>query len=629
MRAGEARAHARLRDLTVGQDAVLALTVIDRAGRVLVSSARMPVDPTLDMTDRDYFQQHRASAQPSLLVSGLLENRQTRQPAFNLTVRRNGRNGEFDGVVVVSLLPDTFQRFYRSLSSQVRGENTYLLLLADGALLTRWPPPAVATARLPPASALMPLLSEGRSSGVLELTSGFDAERRIVSYQRIGDLPVYVAAGLSETSVLADWYRFIWLLFAFLLPAATGLAYVSWLALQRTRRHEAVWSLWQAEMQRRQQVEGALVQSQKLEALGQLTGGVAHDFNNLLGVVSNNVYLLKRLHPDVGATQPVAAIARATASGVKLTRQLLSFARKHALNPQALQLQQWLPAAGDLLRTTLGSRIALSIDVDPQVAAIEVDASELEIALINLVVNAKHAMPDGGSLRIVAGGLAVPAAGDPQPGVLIEVIDRGSGIAPEVLSRVFEPFFTTKAPGDGTGLGLSQVYGLCVQAGGNARVTSELGMGTTVSMIFPARNPAVAATDDATPAVPARLQGRVLMVEDNVDLATAQEALLRSVGLQVQCASQGDIAAEMAERDVTAYDVVLSDVMMPGSMDGIDLAFRLRRTRPGLPVILVTGYAKQVEKAARAGFVVLGKPTEPGILFAELGRALQPSAERG
>ena len=622
LRTEERAFHERLNDFLVGVPPVFAVHVVDRDGQPLVNSRRFPVDARLNASERAYFKAHRRQAGSAAQVTGLEESRQSGQTGFNLSAPRVGPNGTFEGVISVSLLPQSFQKFYESLAARERGRNTFLLLMDNGELLTRWPPPAEGTVRMPAANALMPALQGRPASGIVQLTSSFDGVKRLVSFQRVGELPLYVTAGLSEATILEDWYRFVSLLAAFVVPITAGLVYVTWLALLRTQRHEVVWAELQAEMGRRTQAERALLQSQKLEALGQLTGGVAHDFNNLLGIVSNNAYLLKRVVKEPQAVGPLAAIGRATTSGVKLTRQLLSFARKHALKPEILRLQDWLPATGDLLGTTMGSRIVMSIEVQGDTPTIRVDPSELELALINLAVNARHAMPGGGRVSVEARALDDPRPGEPQPGVRISFSDTGAGIPADVVARVFEPFFTTKAPGEGSGLGLSQVYGLCQQAGGTARVHSVEGQGTTVSLIFPAQ-PAHAG-DRAGPetVVPSQLHGSVLMVEDNDELAAAQETLLRSVGLDVERVSRADRAETLARSADANFDIVLSDVMMPGPFDGIELAFRLRAARPELPLILITGYAQQIETAARAGFVVLGKPVEPDVLFAAIGKAL-------
>ena len=287
------------------------------------------------------------------------------------------------------------------------------------------------------------------------------------------------------------------LLAALLVPVTAGLSYVSLVALRKTRREQAITAALNEAVQRRATAEKGRQESQKLETLAQLTGGVAHDFNNLLAIVSSSLHVHRHLHPELGEERHIQAMARAVQSGTRLTRQLLSFSRKQALRPEVIALQSWLPGAEGLLRSTLGSRIAMEMAVDADVCPISVDAAELELALINLAINAKHAMPGGGRLRITARNEG--ASEDGTTMVAIAVADTGVGIAADVLPRVFEPFFTTRMNEAGSGLGLSQVHGFCAQAGGRARIASEPGVGTTVEMVLPAEHPLA-----HSPAAPAR-----------------------------------------------------------------------------------------------------------------------------
>jgi two-component system NtrC family sensor kinase len=614
----------RLRDMAVGRPAVFALSVWDGRGGLLVSSQPTPPGPAVSVADRAYFRELSRTPTP-LVVSEVIDGRLARRPLFNVVTRRTGPGGEFAGVVVVAIDPNYFQEFYRSLATEEPGISTFSLFKTDGALLTRWPASLDASRRVPDRSPILAQARSGQHNGILFMQSSFDPERRLLSFQRVRDLPVFTTAGLTEGAILANWYRFMGVLSAILLPIAAVLVYVAVLALRKTRGEQAVSIELQDEVRRRAQAERALLQSQKLEALGRVTGGVAHDFNNLLAVVSNNAHLLKRTSGSGAGEAQLAAISRAVAAGVRLTRQLLSFARKQALKPEVIALQEWLPGIAELLRTTLGRAIPLEIDVDPATRPVRVDTAELELALINLAVNAKDAMPDGGSLRIVAANDAASDAGtaDAPPRVVLRVTDSGVGIAEAVLPKVFDPFFTTKPPGKGSGLGLSQVYGLCTQAGGSAAIESRPGQGTTVSMTFPAAPP------DAGPVAtiaslpdPKALAGRILLVEDNDELAQSQTALMASFGLEVVRARSADGALDLLARDGAAFGAVLSDISMPGSLDGIQLAFRIRETRPGLAVVLTTGYAARIHEATEAGFRVLGKPTEPADLFDELERAL-------
>jgi two-component system NtrC family sensor kinase len=460
----------------------------------------------------------------------------------------------------------------------------------------------------------------GERAGHLEVTSHRDGERRFVSFQRVGDYPLYVVAGVSRAAMLAGWLRFVGLLAALLVPVTAGLSYVTLLALRKTRREQAITAALNEAVRRTAAAEKGMLESQKLETLAQLTGGVAHDFNNLLAIVSSSLHVHRHLHPELGEERHIQAMARAVQSGTRLTRQLLSFSRKQALRPETIALQSWLPGAEGLLRSTLGSRIAMEIMVDLDVCPISVDVAELELALINLALNAKHAMPGGGRLRIT--GRNEGASEDGTTMVVIAVADTGVGIAAEVLPRVFEPFFTTRMNEAGSGLGLSQVHGFCAQAGGFARIVSEPDVGTTVEMLLPAEHTPAHAPQAPVPADPGRMAGRVLLVEDNEDVAQSTAAILQAAGLDVSHQWSADTALAALQGGASLPDIVLSDIEMPGKLSGMDLAFRLRELWPRLPVVLITGYAKQLEDAVSGGLRVLPKPTPPHDLLRELRRAM-------
>ncbi len=364
----------------------------------------------------------------------------------------------------------------------------------------------------------------------------------------------------------------------------------------------------------------AVLQNQRLEALGQLTGGVAHDFNNLLMVVSNYTHLLRARRPDLAGTQEIAGIERAVGTGAKLTRQLLAFARRQPVRPETVDLHARLPEIAGLLKASLGSRIQLTCEVAPGTAGVFVDPAEFELALINLAVNARDAMPEGGTLR-------VSARDDGDGMVRVEVADSGKGIPPELLAKVFEPFFTTKPVGHGTGLGLSQVYGLAQEAGGRALIESVEGQGTTVALLLPAlaqELPVQARDeDDAEPATHA---GRtLLLVEDNVELAAVTVQVLQAAGFEVSRAETGDAARALLAGG-SRFDIVLSDIRMPGATDGIALARWLRQLYPEVPVVLMTGYSAELAQARGLGLQVLPKPSAPGDLLEALARELRGAA---
>jgi two-component system NtrC family sensor kinase len=625
VRAREAEIHARLADMVAGLPSVVNLNVWDAHGRAIAHSDRISTDrsPTariFSVEDRPYFQQQK-TAPVALGISDVITGRQTGLELLNATVRRNAPDGRFAGVVSISLAPAFFRDYYRSLAIENPALARFALVRTDGAILANWPqsePDEPQAVRLN--DEVFTRMKAGEREGHLVVKSRRDGQLRFVSFQRVGDYPLYVIAGVGRAAMLSSWLRYVGLLAALLAPVTAGLTYVSLVALRKTRREQAITEALNEAVRRRAAAEKGMLESQKLETLAQLTGGVAHDFNNLLAIVSSSLHVHRHLHPELGEERHVQAMSRAVQSGTRLTRQLLSFSRKQALRPELIRLQTWLPGAEGLLRSTLGSRIEMDVAVDPAACPISVDVAELELALINLSLNARHAMPGGGGLRITARNEG--ASEDGTTMVVIAVADTGVGIPPDVLPRVFEPFFTTRMNEAGSGLGLSQVHGFCAQAGGRARIGSEPGRGTTVEMVLPAESP-----DDHLPAAPAsfdpeRLAGRVLLVEDNDDVAQSTVAILQAAGMDVTHQWSADTALAALQGGATLPDIVLSDIEMPGKLSGMDLAFRLRELWPALPVVLITGYAKRLEDGVTGGLRVLPKPTPPQELLRELRRAM-------
>jgi two-component system, NtrC family, sensor kinase len=389
------------------------------------------------------------------------------------------------------------------------------------------------------------------------------------------------------------------------LPATLLLLVIIGIALRRTRRlHD--------EAERREAAESALRQAQRLEAIGQLTGGVAHDFNNLLMIVSGSVHRLRRELTSEQHVRLLDMIMNATNRGESLTRQLLAFSRRQMLNPAVIDLTQRLPELKEMLSRSLRGDIATEVIVPEGTCAVKVDPSEFELALLNLAVNARDAMPHGGSLTITAmpqvlkgGAQAEGLAGE---FVAIRIADTGVGIPAETLPHVFEPFFTTKEVGRGTGLGLSQVYGFAKQSGGTVAVASTVGQGTVITLYLPRTHEVPAATvGQAKPQAETPGAGKALLVEDNAEVAEVAAAYLRQLGYTVKRAANGREALEVLASDC-GIDLVFSDILMPGGMNGLDLGLTIRRHYPGIPVLLVTGYSDSVRDAVQHGFSVLQKP---------------------
>jgi PAS domain S-box-containing protein len=361
--------------------------------------------------------------------------------------------------------------------------------------------------------------------------------------------------------------------------------------------------------------KAALAQSQKLEAIGRLTGGVAHDFNNLLTVIRGSAELLQR----PGLTEEkrrryVTAIAETADRAAVLTGQLLAFARQQPLRPQKFDLALRLDGMEHIISTTIGSAIRYSVEVGPEAGSIEADPSQFETAILNMVVNARDAMPAGGHLTIglerVAHKPAIRNHAEAEGEfVRIWVRDTGTGIDPEKLPRIFEPFFTTKAVNKGTGLGLSQVYGFAKQSGGDIAVTSELGCGTTFSLYLAhaglGAEQAIAGRQPADPRA-IFLERRILLVEDNETVGRFAISALTELGQHVVWAPHAGAALERLSKG-EHFDLVFSDIVMPG-MSGIELAQTIRAKWPALPVILTSGYSHVLAEAGAQEFELVHKP---------------------
>jgi PAS domain S-box-containing protein len=377
-----------------------------------------------------------------------------------------------------------------------------------------------------------------------------------------------------------------------------------------------------AELARAQE---ALRQSQKMEAIGQLTGGVAHDFNNLLTVIRASADLLRRRDLDEARRRRyVDAISDTADRAAKLTGQLLAFSRRQALTPQVFDVAATLDNLIAMLRTVLGARVDLTLDVSLRPATVEADLSQFETALVNLVANGRDAMNGEGELLIrVSLPDEVPGhPGAPDSFVLIAVADSGCGIPQDRIEQIFEPFFTTKELGRGTGLGLSQVYGFVRQSGGEVAVESELGVGTTLKIYLPRTDKPlekmiVASAVGRQP----RQHGVVLVVEDNPQVGEFSTRLLEDLGFQTVFAPNAVAALELLDASPGGFDLVFSDVVMPG-LDGVGLGHEVRRRYPDLPFVLTSGYSEVIARQGTQGFELLQKPYSVESLSHVLRQAL-------
>jgi signal transduction histidine kinase/ActR/RegA family two-component response regulator len=380
--------------------------------------------------------------------------------------------------------------------------------------------------------------------------------------------------------------------------------------------------------------ERQLLQAQRMEAVGQLTGGIAHDFNNLLSIVIGNLDLAaERATNDPALLELIQSALTGAERGGELVRRLLAFARKQPLRPQPLDLNAGLPNVVALLRRTLGESIVIRSAPAPVLWPALVDAAQLDDAIVNLAINARDAMPAGGTLTIetadarlderYAAENAEVTAGDY---VMLAVSDTGTGMPPEVAQRAFEPFFTTKGESKGTGLGLSMVYGFVKQSGGHAKIYSELGHGTTVKLYLPraetGRNETAA--ERASDEVPARGNEAILVVDDNADVRRTVVKMLHDLGYRIHEAERAGDALEVLRRG-EPVDLLFTDIVMPGGMSGYELAREARALRPALKVVFTSGYAEAATRNGHAlepGERLLGKPYRKSELARKLREAL-------
>lgn len=389
----------------------------------------------------------------------------------------------------------------------------------------------------------------------------------------------------------------------------------------------------QAETVERLRVEEALWQAQKHQAVGRLAGGVAHHFNNLLTVILGNLDMARRA---VAAADPAteAKLARATEAGqraAKLTRQLLTFSGRQMLQIGKFEPSQRLPDIMGLLSGSLRDDIVVEVNIPAGLWPVMVDPNELELALLNLAINAGDAMRGGaGVLRITAANRALHDDGLNLQGdyLMIEVADNGPGIPPEILPRIFDPFFTTKDVGVGTGLGLSQVHGFAHQSKGAVDIESRPGQGATFRIFLPAVREAE--TDaDVDLAFPARTPVRpdvILVVEDDLDVAELAASILDSHGFTVKLAYRAQTALDLLLSG-EPIDLVFSDVVMPGGMDGLELAREVGRAFPAMPILLATGYSDALGGARQLGLPVIGKPYRSNDLYSRIMALLHQGDE--
>jgi two-component system NtrC family sensor kinase len=588
IRANEQKLHLQLEKLSNSVEVVQSIRAYGTDGVTLTSSLVSPA-PSRSYADRDFIQAHLngdvGTFYGQVYVPTLVE------PFFTVS-RRIENDGKFVGVLEISVLPSNIFRFFSTLI-YTQGLQ-YALVREDGLFLVRYPAvPADAPTRLGENTGFRSTVRTSPAGGFYSSISPVDNVERSYAIRKVGTRPLYLTAGIESDAIQKQWLSGLGAQLAYGLPATLFLVLTLGAVLRRTER-------LYAEIDRRALAEEALRRSQKLEAIGHLTGGVAHDFNNLLTIILGNLEGLRRQLADADAkiVRRVDNALHGANRAATLTKRLLAFSRQQPLRPVPIDLNQLMNGLSDFLQRALGEQLSLEVVGSGGLWPIEADPAELEAVLINLAVNARDAMPTGGKLTIEAGNTTLDEAycqrnDDVQPGdyVRIAVTDTGSGMTSAVLERAFEPFFTTKQAGQGTGLGLSQVYGFVKQSGGHVKIYSEPGDGTTVKLYLRRYHGKVVVQEQA-PAelVRGKASELILVVEDDEEVRLYIVETLAGLGYRVVDAKSGEDALGVLEqhRDLR---LLLTDVVMPG-MNGRMLADEAQKRLPGLKVLYMTGYSR-------------------------------------
>ncbi|MGB7009236.1 MAG: ATP-binding protein, partial [Pseudolabrys sp.] len=579
--------HSQLSKLEKALATVDAIFIADRNGRALASSAIFPLPPDTSVADRDYFQA-QADRNAGTYVGAVLQSRATKERFFGVSRRRPADDGQFTGIIMISVMPKVFTEFYKQLAGDTSA--SFSLARRDGAILARYPAPPGDVTHYGPDSEFVRSIGSQPERGILTTTS-IDGTQRRIAYRKLGNSDLYVSDGLQTDEIYSRWIRLMASHLIFGIPATLFLFGLVLLTIRRTQA-------FYAEAERRELAEQALRQSQKMEAVGQLTGGVAHDFNNLLTIIIGNLGIAKRGVVEARAERALNNALVGAERAAQLTQRLLAFSRRQPLNPRVLDVNKLIVSISDLLVRTLGENIELESIGAAGLWKVEADASELESTLLNLALNARDAMPEGGKLTIETSnayldeGYCQQHAGvAPGQYILIAVTDNGGGMSAETIDRAFEPFFTTKEAGKGTGLGLSQVYGFMKQSEGHVKIYSESGEGTTIKLYLPRRdgNEAAHSADEPVGSERGRAE-TILIVEDDDGVRQYASEILRDLNYQIIEAKDSATALRLLDAD-KKFDLLLTDVVLPGK-NGRELATEVERRRPGTKVIFMTGYSR-------------------------------------
>jgi signal transduction histidine kinase len=556
--------------------------------------------PSVDVSDRDYFQALRDNPSMQVFLGAPVENRSTGAWTIYVAHRLNGPDHRFIGMALGAVELRYFEKFYGDVDL---GQGSCIAMWRlDGVLLAHFPiAGGVGTQREPDEN--FSDLAPGRQRvGVAQAASG-QAQRLLVT-TRLVDEPIVIGVSRTMEEVLAAWRSDSAVVAAGAAACTLAIFAIMTFLTRQLRAYDtlamALRARDKAERGRRD-AEAQLLQAQKLEAIGRVAAGVAHDFNNLLMVVLSNAELLGgRLRGDPQSERRLATIGQAVERGSTLTQQMLAFSRQQILLPAALDLNAALRSIEELLRSSVGGTVRFELRLATALWPVHADPGQVKHTILNLAINARDAMPDGGGVVISTANRTLrpgEQAGQLSPGdyVVVTVADTGTGMTAEVMNRAFEPFFTTKERGQGSGLGLSQVFGFVRQSHGDVLLDTAPGLGTTISIMLPRVHGGTASKagqeGSLTPdAASERRRPVVMVVDDDDAVREAVVSMLEDQAIAVVQADSGQAALRMLGND-QRVGLVLTDFAMPG-MTGAELAVRLREENPQLPVVFMTGYAR-------------------------------------
>lgn len=588
IKASEQSLHGKLHELEMATEAVNAIRVLDKSGHILVGSQAFPAPQDQDLSDRDYFKA-QIPGDAGTFIGSVLVPRASEGPYFGVSRRRPLQDGQFSGVVIVSVIPKVFTDFYSRLVRDTGGN--YVLLKANGDILARYPASPEGVNRVNPEGGFMHILAENPAGGITTSLHTVDSIDRRVGVRRLSVSGLYASAGVELKTIYTDWLRTLSPHLIFGIPATVLLFVLVLLTWRQT-------AAFYAEAERRELAEQALRQSQKMEAVGQLTGGVAHDFNNLLTIIIGNLSIAKRGVVEARAERALNNALTGAERAAQLTQRLLAFSRQQPLNPRAVDVNRLMVNVSEILTRSLGEDVKLETISGAGLWSVEADVSELESALLNLALNARDAMPNGGKLTIESSNAYLDdeycrqhTGLSPGQYVLVAVTDNGVGMSTETIEKAFEPFFTTKETGKGTGLGLSQVYGFIKQSGGHVKIYSEPGEGSSVKLYLPRYDGDQVDTPEELPVDSERGRGEtILIVEDDDGVREYAAEILRDLNYQVLEARDSESALKLLDAEKN-FDLLLTDVVLPG-MNGREMASEMERRRPGMKIIFMTGYSR-------------------------------------